>query len=221
MKYTLSMPAPALRTKSVKRPAISRTGPRRSASAAGAASANSPQARFPRLSNLIDYLMGLDRRADLSTLSRLLRSAKVTREDISCACIFGSKAYRRNTIASSPWFELLALTWRSGHCTPIHDHQGVSCAFKIIEGTGTEIRFRKTASGLVCPDHTIEMKPGYVCAADDADIHQVANMQAPGTDLITLHIYSPRIKKMNTYPFAVSSGPECDAFYDHMRPAGS
>jgi hypothetical protein len=26
---------------------------------------------------------------------------------------------------------------------------------------------------------------------------------------------------MNTYPFAASSGPECDAFYDHMRPAGS
>jgi hypothetical protein len=46
------------------------------------------------------------------------------------------------------------------------------------------------------------MKPGYVCAAEDADIHQVANMQAAGTDLITLHIYSPPIRKMNTYEFA-------------------
>ncbi|MCE2967930.1 MAG: cysteine dioxygenase [Phycisphaerales bacterium] len=213
------MPPHAVRTKSPKRSAATRTGPRRMH--AGSVVATGPGSRFPRLADLIDYLMGLDRRADLATLSRLLRAAKVTREDIAGACIFGSKAYRRNTIASSPWFELLALTWRSGHCTPIHDHQGVSCAFKIIEGTGTEIRFRKTASGLVCPDHVIEMKPGYVCAADDADIHQVANMQAPGTDLITLHIYSPRIKKMNTYPFAASSGPECDAFYDHMRPAGS
>lgn len=219
MKYTTPMSAHVVRTKTPKRSVVSRTGARRTH--AGSVAAAGPGARFPRLADLIDYLMGLDRRADLSTLSRLLRSAKVTREDISCACIFGSKAYRRNTIASSPWFELLALTWRSGHCTPIHDHQGVSCAFKVIEGTGTEIRFRKTASGLVCPDHAIEMKPGYVCAADDADIHQVANMQAPGTDLITLHIYSPRIKKMNTYPFAASSGPECDAFYDHMRPAGS
>jgi hypothetical protein len=46
------------------------------------------------------------------------------------------------------------------------------------------------------------MKPGYVCAAEDADIHQVANMQAAGSDLITLHIYSPPIRKMNTYEFA-------------------
>ncbi|HZW07139.1 MAG TPA: hypothetical protein VFF65_08440, partial [Phycisphaerales bacterium] len=82
----------------------------------------SPQQQIPKLAPLIDYLQGLSGRADLKTLDRLLTEANVTRADIECACQFGTKGYRRNTIACSEHFELLALTWRSGHCTPIHDH---------------------------------------------------------------------------------------------------
>jgi cysteine dioxygenase len=122
----------------------------------------------------------------------------------------GTKGYRRNIISRGSSYELLALTWRSGHCTPIHDHKGSSCAFRVIDGTGTEIRFQKTPSGQICPVGATPMPPGYVCAAEDSDIHQVANMQAPGKDLVTLHIYSPPIQKMNTYDFASSTGPESD-----------
>jgi cysteine dioxygenase len=156
----------------------------------------------PKLGELIAYLDGLDGRANLAKLARLLGGLKITRQDVAGACIFGEKGYRRNRIAGSEHYELLALCWRSGDRTPIHDHQGVSCAFRVVEGTGTEIRFAGTPSGLVCPTQAVLMKPGYVCAAEDADIHQVANMQAAGTDLITLHIYSPPIRKMNTYEFA-------------------
>lgn len=166
--------------------------------------------RFPSLAALIDYLDSIRARAELSTLERLLRSATITRDELQSVCVFGTQAYRRNLISKSPWYELLALTWRSGHCTPIHDHTGSSCAFRVIEGTGTEIRFAATESGLVCPTGTARMEPGYVCAAEDSDIHQVANMQAPGQDLITLHIYSVPIKKMKTYAYACSTGPERD-----------
>jgi cysteine dioxygenase len=169
--------------------------------------------RFPKLVGLIEYLDGLTARADLAVLGRLLEQAAVTREDLLPACIFGTRGYRRNTISEGPWYELLCLCWRSGHVTPIHDHRGVSCAFKVIEGTGTEIRFELTASGLVCPCTTATMAPGYICAAQDTDIHQVANMQAPGHDLITLHIYSPPIVKMHTYGFATSEGAEgCERY---------
>lgn len=159
-------------------------------------------ANFPKLQELIAYLDTLDARADLRVLSGLLSKLSVTRQDILPCCCFGQKGYKRNTICESPWYELLALCWRSGDRTPIHDHQGVSCAFKVVEGEGTEIRFKPTPSGLICPVATIPMSPGYICSADDADIHEVANMQAPGADLITLHIYSPPIKSMNTYAFA-------------------
>jgi cysteine dioxygenase len=169
---------------------------------------------FPKLAKLIGYLDALSGRADLSVLTGLLKDAAITRQDILPACIFGTGGYRRNTISESPWYELLALCWRSGHCTPIHDHHGVSCAFRVVEGTGTEIRFAPTLSGLVCPVATNAMPPGYLCAAEDSDIHQVANMQAPGIDLITLHIYSQPIVKMKTYKFATSEGAESAGKYD-------
>ena len=177
---------------------------------------------YPKLSGLVQYLDGLTHRADLAELTKLLTSLSITREDIAPSCLFGQKGYKRNTIAASPWYELLALCWRSGDFTPIHDHQNVSCAFKVVEGTGTEIRFEQTPSGLICPAQAVAMQPGYVCAANDPDIHQVANMQAPGTDLITLHIYSPPIKSMNTYQFAARVSDECaDKYRAAERPSPS
>lgn len=157
---------------------------------------------YPKLGEIIGYLESLTGRGDLRTQEQMLKKLALTREDIEPCCTFGQRSYRRNTIARGKHYELLALCWRSGHCTPIHDHRGVSCAFKVIHGTGTEIRFHLSPSGCVCPAETISMAPGYVCSADDPDIHQVANMQAPGMDLVTLHIYSPPIQRMNTFRYA-------------------
>lgn len=180
------------------------------ADAAAAVTGAAAAARFPSLAALIGYLEHAAGRIDLRELEAHLKDVRVTRAELEPVCRFGTHGYRRNVIARSAHYELLALTWRSGHCTPIHDHKGSSCAFRVIAGTGTEIRFERTASGLVCPCATHAMPPGYVCAAEDADIHQVANMQAPGSDLVTLHIYSPPIQKMNTYLFACSEGAETD-----------
>ena len=65
---------------------------------------------------------------------------------------------------------------------------------------------------------TTKMDQGYVCAAEDDDIHQVANMQDPGKDLITLHIYSLPIKNMTTYEFASRISPEAASAY--KQPVG-
>lgn len=165
----------------------------------GAAAIAPARERFPKLAGVIDYLDSLNGRADLAVLSGMLRELTITRADLEPACSFGVRGYRRNTVCETQWYELLALCWRSGDVTAIHDHRGVSCAFRVIEGTGTEIRYRLRDSNQVCPTGTIDMNPGYICAADDADIHQVANLQAPGKDLVTLHIYSPPIRGMTTY----------------------
>jgi len=167
-----------------------------------------PARQFPKLAKLIAFLDSITGRVDLARLSTLLGELNLTRADLEPACLFGTRGYKRNTIASSPHYELLALCWRSGHCTPIHDHRGVSCAFRVVHGTGTEIRFQMTPAGMICPIATNAMTPGYVCAATDEDIHQVANFQPPGEDLVTLHIYSPPIAHMHTYKFCVSDGAE-------------
>jgi cysteine dioxygenase len=175
---------------------------------------------YPKLDDLVAYLDTLGGRADLATLTRKLAALSVSRADIAPSCVFGVKGYRRNTIKRTEWYELLALCWRSGDRTPIHDHRGVSCAFRVVEGTGTEIRFAPTPSGLICPVQTIQMPPGYVCAADDADIHEVANMQAPGVDLVTLHIYSPPIRSMTTYDFAAPVPEDCKDAYGSKASLG-
>lgn len=180
---------------------------------ANTAPANSPPTAVadpaipPILIPLVEYLLALKGRADLHTLDQLLRATPISRDDLEPWCNFGTRGYKRNTIRRTEHFELLALTWRSGHCTPIHDHRGSSCAFRVVHGTGTEIRFHTTPSGLVLPSEHNAMNPGYVCAAHDDDIHQVANMQAPGEDLVTMHIYSPPIRRMRTYEFAKG---QCD-----------
>lgn len=176
-------------------------------------SARPARDQFPKLASVIAYLDSIQDRADLDVLTTLLNELRITRGDIAPACIFGTRGYKRNTISRSDWYELLALCWHSGDRTPIHDHAGVSCAFRVVEGEGTEIRFAPTPSGLICPVATIPMRPGYVCAAADADIHEVCNMQAPGMDLVTLHVYSPPISKMNTYEFAAPISPECASKY--------
>lgn len=172
----------------------------------------------PALRALVAYLDSLEGRADLTILEGLLSKVQVGRCDIAQSCVFGAKGYRRNCIKRSAWYELLACCWHSGDRTPIHDHRGVSCAFKVIEGLGTETRFETTPSGLLCPTGSVRMPAGYICAADEGDIHQVANMQSPGQDLITLHIYSPPISKMHTYTWGECSTAECGECYD--RSAG-
>jgi len=153
----------------------------------------------PKLKKLVDYLEGLQGRAPLADLEKLLGELDVTGEDLCAWRRFGTVAYKRNTIARTEHFELLALCWRSGHATPIHDHRGSACAFKVIEGVGCEIRFQQTECGYVTPVGSVRMEKGYVCAAEDEDIHQIANTEGEGDDLITLHIYTPALQKIGTY----------------------
>ena len=104
---------------------------------------------FPKLGPLLGYLDGLGDIADLPTLRRLLEDLEVTREDLSAACFFRDERYQRNLIKETPWYELVCLCWHSGQRTPIHDHEGSSCAFLVVEGTAIETRFERTPSGLV------------------------------------------------------------------------
>ncbi len=155
--------------------------------------------RFPKLQALLGYLDGLDGRADLATLRRLLGELDASAAELTPACRFNNEAYQRNLIRETRFYELVCLCWRSGQRTPIHDHAGSSCAFRVIAGVATETRFLRSPSGLVYPGSTAHRQPGYICASREDDIHQVANTQTAGRDLVTLHIYSPPLRNFNVY----------------------
>ena len=93
----------------------------------------------------------------------------------------------------------MVLCWRGGQRTPIHNHAGSVCGFRVREGTGTETIFESTPSGVIKAVSAHDLPVGTINATQDSDIHQVSNCQAAGEDLITLHVYSPPLLRMDTY----------------------
>ena len=94
-------------------------------------------AAFPGLRPLLDDLDQLGEPADLAALRRLMEALRITRADLKDVCIFQDERYRRNMIRRTDFYELVCLCWRSGQRTPIHDHLGSACAFRVVEGNAT------------------------------------------------------------------------------------
>jgi len=156
--------------------------------------------RSPKLDELIRALAAFERPPGLAEIERILRGVELTREELGSHVSFnhGSKRYCRNTVAASGWYELLVVCWAPGQQSHIHDHAGSACAFRVIEGTGSETTYLRSEGGLVRPVSAEILTRGDVCASHDADIHRVAN-DTDDEDFITLHLYAPALSLMNTY----------------------
>jgi cysteine dioxygenase len=169
---------------------------------------------------LVEYLDGLTGRPELKEVSDRLAAAEIGFEDLRELAIFDDQTYRRNTVAEGPWYSLLVLCWRSGQRSPIHDHAQSVCAFKVLTGVCSETVYEIAACGQVYPIHTDNRMPGSIVATQDADIHQVSNLQPAPSDLVTLHLYSPPLKAMNRYsitgeqlrPFSAAGSFDADMY---------
>ena len=158
------------------------------------------------LTSLVNFLNNLDQRVPLDELRQHLQNLKVTKEDLSAFLQFGDDCYRRNMICESEWFELLCICWRDGQKSLIHNHAQSTCGLRIIHGAGIETTFELQADGTVVPADSCKVSVGDVCCTQDADIHQVSNVQANGDDLVTLHIYSPPLRNMCNYKSTEDNG---------------
>lgn len=151
------------------------------------------------LAEFLAELDGYAGRVPLDELRERLDALDISYEDIKPFARFGRDSYQRNLMHAGPGYQALILCWRAGQRSPIHDHRGSSCGVRVIRGTLTETLFERTPEGLVFPTLTHELREGGVCGSQDSDMHQVSNLQPPGCDLITLHVYSPPLLKMGTY----------------------
>ena len=161
------------------------------------------------LKELVGFLNGLSQRAPLDELGRLLGGLDVTPQCLKPFRKFGDLCYRRNLICEGPWYELLCICWRSGQRSPIHNHAGSTCGLRIIQGIATETAFEATPIGQIKAVRSVDCAAGHVCCTQDTDIHQVSNLQAVGNDLVTLHIYSPPLRSMQTFSLL---GAETDVY---------
>ncbi len=62
---------------------------------------------------------------------------------------------------------------------------------------GNDLRAR--TNGHIKAVFSRDLTTAGVCGSEDADIHQISNLQAGDADLVTLHIYSPPLVRMGTY----------------------
>ncbi len=112
-------------------------------------------------------------------------------DDLADVIGFEDECYRRAIIHSRDHYQVLVLCWRSGQRSPIHDHRGSSCVVRVLRGCATETRFDATPCGRLAPTCSHEHKEGATTACCGEEIHQMGNFDAPGRDLVTLHVYTP------------------------------
>jgi cysteine dioxygenase len=151
---------------------------------------------------ITELLAELDRhpeRVPLRELVRRMTDVSIALDDVAEWLVFSDECYRRNLMHAGPGYQALILCWRSGQRSPIHDHPGSSCGVRVLQGTLTEVFFRRGASGTIVAAGSHELAEGTVTGSQDQDIHQISNLQPDGGDLVTLHIYSPPLLVMNTY----------------------
>jgi cysteine dioxygenase len=151
------------------------------------------------LNEFLDALDGYQQAIPLDDLLARLGDVRVRLEDVAECLRFGQATYQRNPLRLRPHYHALVLCWLNAQRSPIHDHRGSSCAVRVLHGVATETQFERSASGLIYPTFSRELPEGTLCGSQDADIHQMSNLQAAGATLVTLHIYSPPLLVMGKY----------------------
>ncbi|MBS0658357.1 MAG: cysteine dioxygenase family protein [Verrucomicrobia bacterium] len=162
----------------------------------------------PKLLPLVEYLDQLRSRADLKRLEALLAQSQATLEDVRDFVHYDPGHYTRNLVCRGTWYEILVICWLSGQRSPIHNHAQSTCGLKVLEGICSETVYAPSPCGQVVPLRTTEKFAGEICATEDDDTHQVSNLQGPGENLVTLHIYSPPLRKMKK--FSITGGVASD-----------
>src|SRR4051794_34785585 len=107
--------------------------------------------------------------------------------------------YRAHVLHTEPdgSFSVLALVWRPGQTTPIHDHV-TWCVFGVVQGVEHEEVFTLDPTG----DHLVEVgsatnRTGEVAGfAPPGDIHRVRN--AGSHTAISIHVYGTDVSKLGS-----------------------
>lgn len=144
-------------------------------------------------------------RVPLDLLVQRLTELRVTRDDVRAYLNFDPERYSRNLMHAGPGYQALVLCWKNGQRSPIHNHRGSSCGVKVIAGDATETGFDVADNGLIYATGSRVLREGAVCGSQDDDIHQVSNLSGGGRDLITLHVYSPALLRMQVFSLTDSS----------------
>ncbi len=155
------------------------------------------------LTQLTELVAGVravvDTRADWSETAQLvadqLRLHLPTPEVLSAGQRLGSPDdYRGHTLYVEPdgSFSIVALVWRPGQLTRIHDHV-TWCVFGVIQGVEHEDLFDADLNVIGSSDNHVGDVEGF---APPGDIHRVHN--TADTTAISIHIYGTDVTRLGS-----------------------
>lgn len=153
----------------------------------------------PGLRDLFERLDRYRGAIPLAALRSCLRRARISAADVREYAASDATCYRRARVRREAGHEVLVLVWRRGQRSPIHDHTGSACAFRVLSGVATETLFERSPCGLIVPTRTLTHRLGAVAGSSDRDMHQMGNLERVGADLVTLHVYSPPLLHTRSY----------------------
>lgn len=104
---------------------------------------------------------------------------------------FHPERFSFRTIYASPHFEINIIGWRSGQFSSIHDHRGTACCVLVLDGVLTNVDYYRNAMNAMRETSRVNLHPGEVLSRNAWEIHRCGNDQPCGSDLATLHFYSP------------------------------
>ena len=153
-----------------------------------------------RLSSLVAGIRtAVDSHADWAETAQLvadqLRRHLPSPDVLTAAQRLGSPdAYHGHTLHVEPdgSFSIVALVWRPGQVTRIHDHV-TWCVFGVIQGVEHEELFDAEGRGLGESDNVAGDVSGF---APPGDIHRVRNVG--DTTAISIHIYGTDVSRIGS-----------------------
>jgi cysteine dioxygenase len=159
------------------------------------------------LQAMFRYLDTLTDRPNLAEVLEELARFEIDAQDVSEHVHFADNTYKRNLVRSTPNYHAWVMCWKNGQRSPIHNHAGSACVVRVLRGTLTETLFEMAPNGHVKASFSRDFAEGSLLGSEDADMHQVSNLQAGDADLVTLHVYAPPLTRMTTYSlYDVSRG---------------
>ncbi|HEY9401156.1 MAG TPA: cysteine dioxygenase family protein [Pyrinomonadaceae bacterium] len=167
------------------------------------------QTRRLTLAALTHALAALRSAPTQRELDALLRRLEPAPEELRPHLGFKPHTYTRHRVFRSDLCEMLVLCWLPGHYTAIHDHNGSYGAIRIHEGLMTEEIFALNEAGEVVPAETHTRAAGEVTGTDVPDIHRIGNAVGGEQRMISIHVYAPPLRVINTYQLGSAEMGEC------------
>ena len=169
------------------------------------------QKQAPRFSlgALIETLASLTTAPTQKELDALLRRLELEPEELRGHLKFKPNTYTRHRLFRSDLCEMLVLCWLPGHRTAIHDHNGSYGAIRICAGALEEEIFRLNEAGEVEFETMHQRATGDVTGTGVPDIHRIGNAERSAERMVTIHVYAPPLRVINTYQLGSAEVGEC------------